>query len=144
MRKVAVLFLLAIVSLLIVGCTGTTGRNSPVQIRIEGTGNTVAFGNVNLIVSPNGGASTSLNAVTNTQSQTWATSTSGAAFREVSFTTTSGRVPYFIYLQNTSGVQEEVRLRILIDGSEQRNIIVTVPANTTVQVATLLRNNVQD
>lgn len=125
------------------GCGGQLGHNSPVQVRLETSTNTVNLANIHVIISPNNGSAVAVTAVSDIQSQIWATFSSGASFKELDFTTTSQQVPYFLYIQNSSGVQEEVRLRILMDGNQKFNQVVTVAANSTVQEETIFRNNVQ-
>jgi hypothetical protein len=144
MRRLVLLTLFISILLAAVGCGGQLGHNSPTQVRLESTAATVNLANLHVIVSPNNGSAVNVNAVSDIQAQTWATISTGAGFKEIDFTTTSQQVPYFVYVQNTSGVQEEVRLRILMDGDEKYNQVVTVAANTTVQQQVIFRNNVQN
>src|SRR3569832_2515760 len=102
MRRFALIFFVAMVAILVGGCGGQLGHNSPTQVRLELTANTVNLANVHVIISTNNGSSTSVNAVSDFQNQSWATLSSGAGFKELDFTTTSQQVPYFVYLQNTS------------------------------------------
>jgi hypothetical protein len=143
MRRIALLFLTAIVAVLVTGCGGQLGHDSPTQVRLETSTNTVNLANVHVIVSPNNGSSTNVSAASDIQSQAWVTLLTGLGFKELDFTTASQQVPYFVYVQNASGVQEEVRLRILMDGNVKFNQVVTVAANSTVQETTIFRNNVQ-
>lgn len=134
---------LAVLALAVVGCGGQLGRNSPTQVRMETSANTADFSNLHVIISPNNGSSTSTEAASDTQLQSWATNNVTTSLKEIDFTTTSQQVPYFVYVQNTSGVQEEVRLRIFMDGNDKYDQVLTVPANSTVQEETIFRNNVQ-
>jgi hypothetical protein len=143
MRRFTLVFIFSMVALLVVGCGGQLGRNSPTQVRLESSTNTINLASIHVIVSPNNGSATNANAASDIQSQSWVTITNGAGFKELAFTTTSQQVPYFVYVQNTSVVQEEVRLKILMDGNVKLNQVVTIPANTTVQETTIFRNNVQ-
>jgi hypothetical protein len=143
MRRLASLSSLVILSLMMAGCSGQLGHDSPVQVRLESSTNTVDLTNVHVIISPNNGSATSVSAASDTQSQIWATLFTGVGFRELDFTTTSQQVPYFVYVKNSSGVQEDARLRIVMDGNTKFNQVVTVAANSTVQETTVFRNNVQ-
>lgn len=142
MRRFAALVLVVAV-LVLAGCGGQLGSNSPVQIRLESNGSTVAFGSLNLIVSPNSGAFNAATAVSNTQGQAWATVTGNAAFTEIDFVTVSQRIPYYVWVQNTSGVAESARFRVFVEGDERIDTTVNVPANSQVRIATVFRNNVQ-
>ena len=142
MRTLALLFI-TLVALSIAGCGGQLGHNSPTQVRLESSTNTVNLSNIHVIISPNNGSSTSVSAVSDIQSQAWATLSSGAGFKELNFTTTSQQVPYFVYVQNSSGVQEEFRLRIFMDGDLKFNQVVIIAPNVTIQETTIFRNNVQ-
>src|SRR5579862_3916895 len=106
------LFISALLTLSLAGCGGQLGHDSPVQVRMETTANTVNFANVHIILSPNDGTAVSANAASDIQNQAWATLVTSSTFKELDFSTTSQQVPYFLYAQNTSGVQEEVRIRI--------------------------------
>ncbi|HWA82120.1 MAG TPA: hypothetical protein VG820_01700 [Fimbriimonadaceae bacterium] len=144
MRKAAYLAGLAILAVSLTGCGGQLGHNSPVQVRMETSTNTIDFSNLHVIISPNNGASTSSNAASDVQTQTWANNTVTGTLKEIDFTTTSQQVPYFLYVQNTSPVQEEVRLRVFMDGNNKYDHVLTIPASSTVQENTIFRNNVQN
>lgn len=144
MRRFALLAFLLGLIVAIVGCGGQAGRNSPTQVRLETDAGTTDFSALHVIISPNNGSAVSIEAVSDLQTQTWATQSSGPGFKEIDFTTTSQRVPYFVYLQNTSGASQTVRLRILMDGDEKLNQVFTVNAGATTQVETIFRNNIQD
>jgi hypothetical protein len=131
-------------ALMLAGCGGQLGHNSPTQVRLESTGSTINLATLHVIISPNNGSAVSASAASDIQSQTWATLITGAGFKELDFTTTSQQIPFFVYVQNTSGVQEAVRLRIIMDGNEQYNQVVTVAANSTVQEQVIFRNNVHN
>ncbi|HVT12639.1 MAG TPA: hypothetical protein VHE55_10250 [Fimbriimonadaceae bacterium] len=144
MRKSAYAAGLAVLAFLSIGCGGQLGHNSPVQVRMETSTNTVDFSNLHVIVSPNNGSSTSSNAASDSQAQSWAMNTVTGTLKEIDFSTTSQQVPYFLYVQNTSAVQEEVRLRIYMDGNSKYDHVLTIPASSTVQENTIFRNNVQN
>ncbi len=143
MQKLAQLCISLLLLLVIGGCGGQLGRNSPTQVRLESVPATGDLSTLHVIISPNNGSAVSVAAVSDVQSQTWANLSTGAGFKELDFTTTSQQVPYFVYVQNASGAQQSVRLRILMDGDEKFNQVVTVGANATVQQTTIFRNNVQ-
>jgi len=144
MRKLVLICTLIALVPLFAGCGGRLGRNSPVQIRLEAiTGNTIDFSNLHLIVSPNGGLATSAGAASAAQTQIWATITTGLSFEEIDFDTTSQQVPFFVYVQNTSGVQEHARLRIFMDGHLNVDTTVTINGGLTPQEATIFRNHLQ-
>jgi hypothetical protein len=140
MRKLALLVLPAM--LILAGCGGQLGHNSPTQVRMEPSTNTVDFSNLHIIVSPNNGSAVSVNAASDLQTQSWVATIVTATLKELDFTTTSQQVPYFVYIQNTSGVQEEARLRIFMDGNNKFDQVLTIPANSTVQEENIYRNNV--
>ena len=143
MRKFLLLaFLMALVPLF-AGCGGRFGRNSPVQVRLEAAGNTIDFTQLHVIVSPNAGDATNVGAAKAGQTQIWADISTGASFEEIDFDTTSQQVPFYVYVQNTSGVQEHARLRIFMDGNLNVDTTITVDAATTPREATIFRNHLQ-
>jgi hypothetical protein len=144
MRRLALVSLFVSLLLSLVACGGQLGHNSPTQVRLESTVRTGDLSMIHVIISPNNGSAVNINAVSDIQPQPWATILTGAGFKEIDFTTTSQQVPYFLYLQNTSLVEEEVRLRILMDGNQKYDQIVTIAADTTVQQQTIFRNHVQN
>lgn len=124
------------------GCSGTLGHDSPTQVRLESNGSTTDLSTIHVIISPNNGSSLSANAVSDVQSQSWATTSSGASFKEIDFTTNSNQTPYFVYIENGATAQG-VKLRILMDGNEKYNHDLTLNPSATVQEDTIFRNNVQ-
>jgi hypothetical protein len=127
--------------MLAAGCGGQLGRNSTVQIRLEEDVTTLDFTQLHLIVSPNNGPAINVAAASDTQPQVWAEITNGASFHEIDFTTTSAQVPYAVYVQNDSVVQDRARLRVFIDGNERVETVVTVNAGAAAKVATIFRNH---
>ena len=144
MRRFALLSLFVSLMLSLVACGGQLGHNSPTQVRLESTARTANMASIHVIISPNNGSATNVGAVSDIQPQPWATILTGAGFKEIDFTTTSQQVPYFLYLQNTSLVEEEIRLRILMDGNVKYDQVVTLAADSIVQQQVIFRNNVQN
>lgn len=127
--------------LILVGCGGRLGRNSPVQVRLESVAGGQVLQDVKLIVSPNGGDADSFAAVSVTQPQAWAQITSADSFQEIDFTSTSQRIPYNVHIRNGSTAQVEARLRVFVEGDQVINTIATIPAGATQHRATIYRNN---
>jgi len=143
MQRTAFLTFVVASMISLAGCGGQLGHDSPVQVRLETSTNTVNFANIHVIISPNNGSAVSGNAASDIQAQAWVTTVLSASFKELDFTTSSQQIPYFGYVQNTSGVQEQARLRIFMDGVEKFNQVVTIPATTAAQETTIFRNNLQ-
>ena len=144
MRSTVFLVLLAALAWALVGCGGSLGHDSPVQVRLESSAGTTDFTNLHLIISPNSGSATSINAASDTQNQAWATVLTGASFKEIDFTTNSGQVPYFLYVQNGLLTSQSARVRIFMDGNIKSDHVYVIAGSTATQENTVFRNNVQN
>ncbi|HTQ09265.1 MAG TPA: hypothetical protein VMI31_04270 [Fimbriimonadaceae bacterium] len=144
MKRKLLYSLAAALSVSLAGCGGSLGHDSKVQVEMLTTGGTVDFTNLHVIISPNSGTATDTTAASDTQSQTWATVVSDTGLKELDFVTDSQQVPYFVYVQNNLGSNQEARVRIFMDGALRSDHIYTVAATTSTQENTIFRNNVQN
>jgi hypothetical protein len=127
----------------LLGCGGSGGFNSQVDLRLERVSG-ADMRDVRLTISPNDGSALDANAASDVQSPPWL----DAFFRDASskraqWTTTSGLVPYLVYTENVAGSSVTVRLIIVVDGNEQLRTNPFIPGPSPEQRARIFRNNVE-
>src|SRR5579864_4065004 len=115
--RIRAFLIVACCALALTGCggNGTRSGTTPVSVRLDRNGSTVNLSAMHVIVSPNGGSPTDPAAASDVQPQSWANSINGTTFRELDFTIDSGQVPYFVYVQNTSGAADQATVTIFLN-----------------------------
>ena len=144
MKRTLLCSFVAALSFAFAGCGGNLGHDSKVQIELVAAPGTTDFSNLHVIVSRNSGTSTDAAAVSDTQNQAWATVVTDSGLKEIDFVTNSQQVPYFLYVENLLGSDQNARVRIFMDGALRSDHVYTVATGATTQENTIFRNNVQN
>lgn len=127
------------------GCGGALARNSPVDIRFEQVGGGASMNNLQWLIVPDDGPATSPDAASDIDApaKPWIDGQSATpALKSVQFTTSSFQVPFVVYARSTNGSTISARIRVSVEGIEQYNVQVLVPATPT-QFLKIDRNNVR-
>lgn len=152
MLKKSILLLLALIVAVtsIGGCGGGTLTGANVIIRLERNRSSDNMNDLVLIISPNDGASTSLNAADDFTTQSWIEEFSrGSAAKQVRFRTDSNRIGYRVYVhRDFPGGEVQARIVVTMDGVEKYRspvLFITNSDPTSAQfLINILQQNVQN